>query len=159
MRSRFPTWEECAAALAPPELVGMQLERIEVGMRRRHPDWPESGIKGALACYEVRADGTVAPWLTRDRHMRILRELWAHSPTDLYPRLRVNALLAPCAPHEETGRASARVRAKRASVQRIAASHRRVRVHWFHADHDVHAQRPDEVAELFHARVEDGFFG
>lgn len=158
LRNRFPTWEECATALAPPELTGLPFDRIAIGVRRRHPDWPESGIEGALACYEVRDDGTVAPWLTRDRHMRILRELWAHRPTDLYPRLPMNALLAPCEPRDEADRLSARIRGKRAAVERIAASHRRVRVHWFHADHDVHAQHPNEVADLLHTHVDEGFF-
>lgn len=157
LRDRFPTWEECAAALAPPQLAGMPLARLQEGMRRRHPDWPPSGIAGALACFEVGRDGTVAPWLTRERHMRILRELWAHQPTELYPRLALNALLVPCEPAGATSRASGRVGAKRAAVQRIAASNRRVRVQWFEADHDVHAQRPDDVAQLFHQLVAEGF--
>lgn len=157
MADRLPTWEECAAALAPPELTGTPLERMREGMRRRRADWPQSGIEGALACFEVRADGTVAPWLTRERHMRILRELWAHRPTDLYPRLGVNALLVPCEPADATNRASGRVRAKRSAVERIAAGNPRVRVRWFQADHDVHAQRPDEVARLLHDAVADGF--
>ena len=158
LRSRFPTWDECAAALAPPELAGTAVERIQTGVRRRHPDWPESGIAGALACYEERADGTVAPWLTRERHMRILRELWAHRPTELYPRLGVNTMLVPCEPADPTGRASGRARAKRAGVVRIAALNRRVRVQWFQADHDVHAQHPGQIAELLHAQIESGFF-
>jgi pimeloyl-ACP methyl ester carboxylesterase len=155
---RFPTWEACAQTLAPPALEGVPFERMEAGARRRHPDWPESGFAGALACYEVRADGTIAPWLTRDRHMMILRELWAHRPTELYPRLRVGAVIAPCIPADAVGQASARVRSKRAAVARIAALNRGLRVHWFEADHDVHAQHPDAVAQLLLDHVENGFF-
>lgn len=158
LRDRFPLWEDCAAALAPPELAGTPAQRMETGLRRRHPDWPETGITGALACYEVRPDGTVAPWLTRDRHMQILKELWQHRPTELYPRLRPNALLVPCEPGDAAARGSRRARAKRAAVERIASSHRRVRVQWFQADHDVHAQYPAEVARLLHDQIENGFF-
>ena len=41
-------------------------------IRAMHPDWPETGIPGTLANVEVRADGTIAPWLTLDRHLAIL---------------------------------------------------------------------------------------
>ena len=32
-------------------------------------DWPEEGRAGTLANFEVRDDGTVAPWLTFERHL------------------------------------------------------------------------------------------
>ena len=62
--SGFADWDACLAALAPPRLVGRPVVDIERHIRSGHPDWPESGIRGTLANFEVRADGTVAPWLT-----------------------------------------------------------------------------------------------
>ena len=56
-------------------------------LRRMHPDWPESGIEGTLACFETRDDGTVAPWLTLDRHLSVLRGLWEHRPSARFPRI------------------------------------------------------------------------
>lgn len=60
----FPDWDACRVALAPPRLAGRRFSEIEGYIRSAHPDWPESGIRGTLANFEVRADGTVAPWLT-----------------------------------------------------------------------------------------------
>jgi hypothetical protein len=32
------------------------------------------------------------------------------------------------------------------------------RTHWFSAEHDVHAQHPDQVAAVLVAALDDGFF-
>ena len=56
-------------ALAPPRLVGRPLTEIEGYVRSSHADWPETGIPGTLANFEVRPDGTIAPWLTYERHL------------------------------------------------------------------------------------------
>ncbi|MBV9254611.1 MAG: alpha/beta fold hydrolase, partial [Actinobacteria bacterium] len=69
----FPEWEACGAAMRPPPTTGTPLADLEQMLRGLHPDWPESGIAGMLANWEVRADGTVAPWLTLERHLLILR--------------------------------------------------------------------------------------
>ena len=59
----FADWAACRAALSPPRLAGRRLAEIEGYMRSAHPDWPETGIRGVLANFELRPDGTVAPWL------------------------------------------------------------------------------------------------
>jgi len=33
------------------------------------------------------------------------------------------------------------------------------RVRWFTGDHDIHAQRPTELADAMHEMTADGFFG
>ena len=91
----FPDWEACLRTLAPPRLVGRPLAEIEGYLRSAHTDWPETGIRGSLANFEVRPDGTVAPWLTYDRHVAILRGLWEHHPSAVYPRVAAPVLLAP----------------------------------------------------------------
>jgi len=48
--------------------------------------------------------------------------------------------------------------AKRQSVGAAEAAIPKVRTHWMRGDHDLHAQHPDEMAELLHAAVDDGFF-
>ena len=50
-----------------------RLAEIEGYIRSAHADWPETGIRGTLANFEVRTDGTVAPWLTYERHLAVLR--------------------------------------------------------------------------------------
>ncbi len=93
MSRRFPEWEEAAATLAPPMLTGIPATEIEAYLRRAHGDWPEAGIQGALANFARRDNGTVAPWLSRNRHMVILRELWAHHPSALFPDLETPVIL------------------------------------------------------------------
>ena len=142
----FPAWEACAAALAPPNLVGTPLVIMESHIRSAHPDWPESGIAGTLANMEVRPDGTVAPWLTRARHMAILRGLWEHDPHAAYPRIEVPVVLAPArSERDDHARAITRASHVEAALNEIPDA----RVVWFDgADHDIHAQRPVELAAL-----------
>lgn len=150
--SGFADWDACLAALAPPRLVGRPVVDIERHIRSGHPDWPESGIRGTLANFEVRADGTVAPWLTYDRHIAILRGLWDDHPTARYAEVRVPTLLVAAGP-EDREPASKRI-AVEAAVRTIP----RARVVWMDGDHDLHAQHPGPLADLFHAAVVDGFF-
>lgn len=154
LADRFSDWDACWAALAPPLTEGLPRSEIDRSLRRAHPDWPETGIAGALASFEVRADGTVAPWLTRERHRLILRELYGHRPSTRFPVLTVPVLLIPA----DTG-AEAWTADKRAAVARAEAAASRVRTHWFaRADHDIHAQFPGELAELLHRHTTAGFF-
>jgi pimeloyl-ACP methyl ester carboxylesterase len=142
---RFPTWEEAAAAMAPPDLTGLPLARLEEGLRTAHPDWPETGIAGVLTCFEEQPDGTVRPRLSRDNHMKILRQLWEHHPSTLYAGLKVPVLLIPADDGHGAWAAD-----KRAAIDEAAAAIPQVEVRWFDADHDVHAQRPAEVARAIH---------
>ena len=153
--SRFATFEDCAAVMSPPRTTGLAFEEIDAMLRGRHPDWPESGIEGALACFERREDGTVAPWLSFDRHLAILRAMWEQRITEVLPRVSVPTLLLPC----DDGGAPDRQRQKRAAVATAESRLPVSRTHWFSADHDVHAQHPDQVAAVLVAALDDGFFG
>lgn len=154
LSGRFPTWEACAAALAPPQLAGTPAGRFEAAVRAAHPTWPESGIRGTLANFEVRADGTVAPWLSYSHHMEILRHLYDHRPSTRYPQLAVPVLLVPADNGDTSWSAD-----KRAGVEAALAALPVARARWFSpADHDIHAQFPDELAKVLHDAVTDGFF-
>lgn len=154
LSERFPDWAECARVLAPPRLVGTPAAEVEAYARRAHPDWPETGIRGLLANFEVRPDGTVAPWLTYDRHMAILRGLWEHRPSTRLETLPVPLLLVPAGGDDDAAAE------KRAVVERAIRLAPRARVRWFPAaDHDIHAQHPGELARVLHDAVIDGFLG
>ena len=149
----FPDWESCRSALAPPRLVGRPLTEVEGYVRSAHADWPETGIRGALANFEVRPDGTIAPWLTlRASYPRAARPLGPPAVAAL-PDGRVPVLLVPA----DSGRAIDAER-KRTQVDAAAGRDPAARVRWFAGDHDIHAQHPDEVADLMHRAVVDGFF-
>lgn len=149
----FPDWEACRSALAPPRLAGRPLTEIEAYIRSAHPDWPESGIQGTLANFEVRRDGTIAPWLTYEHHIAVLRGLWDHHPSQRYPTLTVPVLLMAVASPE--GEPTER---KRAEVADALAAIPSARARWFTGDHDIHAQRPGEVADEMRAAITEGFF-
>ena len=142
LASRFPDWSACVRQLTPPTTVGMASALLEQRLRDAHPDWPESGIQGVLACFEVRDDGTVAPWLTLERHLSVLRGLWEHHPSSRYPEVRVPVLLVPArrpGGGDDFGTAGAVALAEQA----LPVS----RTTWLEGDHDLHAQHPDLVAE------------
>jgi len=150
----FPDWEACRSALEPPRLAGRRREEIESYIRSAHRDWPESGILGTLANFEVRPDGTVAPWLTFDHHITVLRGLWEHHPSRRYAEVPVPVLLVPA----DSGDPDWTER-KHRDVEGAAEAIRNARIHWFAGDHDIHAQHPDELAGVMHQLTTDGFFG
>ena len=153
LRGQFPDWDACRTALAPPRLAGRRLEEIEGYVRSSHPDWPETGIRGTLANFEVRADGTVAPWLTFDHHITVLRGLWDHHPTGRYADVHVPVLLAPAESRDQEW-----IRRKREATDTALGALDDARLHWFVGDHDIHAQHPDELSGVMHGMTTDGFF-
>jgi pimeloyl-ACP methyl ester carboxylesterase len=143
LADRFPDWNECATRLAPPELVGTPLTQMRSWMTSAHPDWSAQAIDGTLANFEVRGDGTVIPWLSRDRHMAILRALWGHDPVACFARFsKPSALLV-------AGSRADWAHDKASGVKVcVDASPVPVSVEWFDgADHDLHAQHPVRTAE------------
>lgn len=149
----FPTWESCKAALAPPVLEGMPAARLEAAIRSAHPSWPEAGIRGTMANFEVRADGTIRPWLSHDRHLSILRSLYEHQPRDRYEAVRAPVLLAPAGGPDDPPR---RGWDQTEAVTEAEAALADARVRWFPgADHDLHAQHPAELAEALLALAAD----
>jgi len=138
----FPDWDACRAALAPPHLAGRRYAEIDSYIRSAHPDWPEAGIQGVLANFERRPDGTIAPWLTFDRHIAVLRGLWEHRPAERYSEIEAPVLLMPVDSGDP-----ARTGRKRTDVDDAVRWIPRARVRWFQGDHDVHAQHPDHVAD------------
>jgi pimeloyl-ACP methyl ester carboxylesterase len=154
MADRFADWPTCEAALAPPPLDGVRSEDFERHLRSQHPDWPESGIAGSLANVEVRVDGTIRPWLKRRHHMTILRQLWEHRPSGLYPDLAVPVVLVPA----EDPQNARWMAAKREDADRAVKAIPRSVTRWIRGDHDLHAQHPDLVAELIDGATDGTLF-
>jgi len=155
LQDRFPVWDDAAAAMAPPKLIGTPFDRMQEWMASSNPDWPEEGRLGQLANFEVRDDGTIAPWLTFERHLQVLRGLWEHQPSALYPEVNTPLLMIPA----DTGDV-AWTSSKRQAVDAAIAALPHGRAEWFSpAHHDVHAQHPAKVADLLHrASTEADFF-
>jgi pimeloyl-ACP methyl ester carboxylesterase len=144
LAARFETFEEAERVLSPPRIAGTAADTLEARVREWHPDWPEEGIRATMANFEIRPDGTVAPFLTLGRHIEILRTMWSSRPGDLYGRIGVPVLLMPA---ESAGVDPTLAAEKRDGVAAAAAALPDAEVRWFSpADHDVHAQHPKEVA-------------
>lgn len=152
LRSRFPDWEQAKEVLAPPRTAGMRAEDLEAMVRSSHPAWPESGIQGVLACFERRDDGTVAPWLTFDRHLTVLRGLWEHDPLARLDEVTVPVLLIPADSGAESSWAHDKSEVVSAAEERLGG---RVRTRWLAGHHDLHAEQPDAVASLLLEALED----
>lgn len=154
LASKFPEWADCEAVLAPPRFAGTALRQFEGWIRSAHNDWPETGINGTLANVEVHPDGTVSPWLTFERHIKVLRGLWEHQPYERLVDVRDPVMWMPA----DSGDV-AWTRDKRSGLERAAALLQHTRVEWFSpADHDLHAQHPHRVADLLIDGVDSGFF-
>jgi pimeloyl-ACP methyl ester carboxylesterase len=154
LATKFPDWDDAAVALAPPRLAGTPLDQITRWLETSAADWPEAGRQGTLANFEVRDDGTIAPWLTFDRHLMVLRGLWEHQPSARYPDVGVPTLLIGA----DTGDV-AWSHSKHEAVDHALASLPTGRAEWFSpAHHDVHAQHPGPVATLLHRAVSEPDF-
>jgi len=150
----FPEWSECERTLAPPRLAGMEATRLRSFVRGAHHDWSEEAIDGTMANMEHFADGTIAPWLTFDRHITVLRGLWEHSPTSLFPVISVPVMFTPASKTDDE-----MTKKKRISHQHALETIARCRVEWFEpADHDLHAQFPERFAATVHKAIQEGFF-
>jgi pimeloyl-ACP methyl ester carboxylesterase len=136
--ARFATLDEALVELRPPyeRFEGTPLRAQEALLRRVHPDWPEMSIQGALASYEVDEDGGVRNRLRWSQHRQILTAMWQHPPSIRWPNIRIPVLLLM---------ASKRMKQGVKAAQALLAD---VEVVWFEgADHDLHAQKPEEVAD------------
>lgn len=150
----FPRWEDCAEVMSPPSLIGMKAERLRSYIRNAHPDWSEEGIDGQMHNMEVLDDGTIRPWLTLDRHLKVLHGLWQHTPSSLWSQIQVPVMFTPAAKSNDDFTKRKREQLTVAHQQLAAC-----RVEWFEpADHDLHAQFPERFALVIHDAITSEFF-
>jgi pimeloyl-ACP methyl ester carboxylesterase len=144
LQEKWPSWPECAAALAPPPLEGRPPEEVEAEIRKAHPTWSDWGVEATMANLAVSKFLGVKPLLTRESHMRLLESLWRQRPSTMLASLRVPLLLLLADAGDGT---PAVTEAQAARAQAAGAT-----VRWFSpADHDLHVERPAEVADEVHA--------
>lgn len=142
-RDQFATIEEGLAKTALPPVAGMPLPRVAGYLRGSHPVWSEQRLAGALSAFDVNLDGTVAWRLTDARSEALFRSLWETSVADSWPAVHVPAVVAVA----DTGDAHWTA-AKRAAEPEIRRAIPDVRMEWFTAEHELHADLPQEIADL-----------
>ena len=143
------TWERARQELAPPQLDG--LTRDELLARASQGDlggiWSPAVADALLGHFEQLSDGRVRPWLRREHHMRILRALWEHHPSQLWSRLRCPVLMVPARRPNAEGRQAEMLAAKEAAVNLAESRLTRGQTLWMEDSiHDIPLQRPAELA-------------
>lgn len=141
---RFATFDDCWAALAPPLFDQMHVDALTRRLAEAHPDWSDEGLAATMANFEMLDDGAVRPWLRRDHHREIVRSLFAGEPAALFPQIEVPVLLVPVVadPPDEVDVA------KRAAIAEAASLLPNAVIRWYiGADHDVHVQHPQQIAD------------
>ncbi len=139
LQSRWPIWQECADLLAPPRTAGTALSAVQGWITDAHPDWPAEGIAGALACFEVREDGTVAPWLSFENHLQVLRGLWECDTAALRRSVTQHVVLLTADDGQDTERGDLTTAAGQLADGEVVL---------MVGDHDLHAQHPTAVAKV-----------
>lgn len=142
LRSEFPDWAACEAALRPPDIDGLPAAQLDAMLRSTHPDWSEAAIRATMANLRVWPDGTLSRRLAIPRHMQIVRSMWEHAPAQWYPAVTAHALLIPAMPADPAAAARKRAQVAAAASALPAATIRE----YPGADHDLHAQHPKELA-------------
>lgn len=138
LSDRFPTFDACWDALAPPRFDHLSAAQLEERSLGWSADWPEEGRHGALANFMLSEDGTVRPRLTRDHHRSIVRSLWADDPRPLYARVQVPTILMAAVESVPAGETA---------VTQALDAIPDAQISWYvGAHHDLHAQDPDRCA-------------
>lgn len=143
-------WPTAKRQLAPPHLAGMPVEgfRAMIGsFFAGAVDVTPQIEEIVLSVMRIRKNATIAPYLSRANHLRILRAIWEQDPNDLFARLRVPTLAILTVGSGDPAQAAWET-SKRASVAAVkrAAEPATVRVSWIRGIHDVPLQHPDRLA-------------
>jgi pimeloyl-ACP methyl ester carboxylesterase len=146
------TWERVSELLAPPPLSGMSrealIQRLTDPARRWRPD--EQAIDITLANFDIRADGSVLPRLSREHHMLLLRALYDFRTYQALERVRCPTLVVsarPPAPRRFEEEAHLKLKAK--GMDRAKRSMVDLEAEWMEDTvHDIPLQRPAELASL-----------
>jgi len=134
LRSRFPTWEACRAALRPADIPPVTRAVMRGYLRDAHPGWSDEGIEATLGNFR-EIGGLMERALPIPHHMDIVHNLWEHDPRPLYQAsTRPSAVIAatPTTDHIEV-----------AADLVIAMP----------GDHDLHVEQPDRVADFLLERT------
>jgi pimeloyl-ACP methyl ester carboxylesterase len=148
------TWETVSQQLRPPNLLGTPRAQLIERFRSFHPSWDTEQIEMQMGNYETLEDGTIRPWLTLDRHMQILRALWDQRPSELSARVGVPVLVAVADTQDEERRR----RRDEELAKLLPRLQRGEARHFPGAPHDIHVDRPQELADWMLAALDRGFF-
>ncbi len=143
-------WPSTEKFLEPPDLIGTPVDEFRANMKMwMGTTWSPEAEAITLRNFEVRADGTIAPWLRKSNHMQVVRAIWEHRPSELWARVQCPVLMIPAVapePHDERTRDT--LENKRRNVALAEERLKQGQTIWMNDTiHDIPLQRPAELAQ------------
>jgi pimeloyl-ACP methyl ester carboxylesterase len=142
--------DETLERLAPPRLAGMPRAAFLERLRTRWAGdlWSQAVEDTIMGNFAVDAEDRIAPHLTYENHLKVVRALWEQRPTQLFARVACPTLIVPAEPPAPLDEQAAQLlERKRSSVAIAEVAIPRARVVWAHASvHDVQLHHPAWLA-------------
>ncbi|MFG2007406.1 alpha/beta fold hydrolase [Spirillospora sp. NPDC048911] len=118
-------------------------DAMRAHLRHMHPGWSERAIEAQVADMRAGPDGSLVPRLSRHQLASILESVWEDDPRRWLSTVTVPVMLLPATRPETPGGA----RQWRQWVAGAAAALSRPTIRWYeNADHHVHCEQPDRLA-------------
>ena len=130
-------WE----ALRPPALAGRPAQEVRAMIAESVDGWPAGALDAQMGNFEIFGDGTLAPHLQLADHRQIVEAMLASDPSSVYDQVTPPVLLLPVR-GGSGGWAERKVTAVAEALDRLPDG----RAQWFDGAHDIHLQRPADVA-------------
>ncbi len=143
-------WPTTEKFLEPPDLMGTPVDEFRAGMKMWIGSaWSPEAEAITLQNFEVRADGTIAPWLRKSNHMQVVRAIWEHRPSELWTRVQCPVLMIPAvAPEPHDARTRDTLENKHRNIALAEQHLKRSQTIWMtDTIHDIPLQRPAELAQ------------
>ncbi len=143
--------EETLTRLAPPRLAGTPRETFLGRIRLRLPDDMQNPQVEAIymANFSVDAEDRIAPHLSYENHMQIVRAMWEQRPTQLFGRVTCPALLIQVAPEILDDQTAQWMKLKRRHVEQAELLLPNNRIIWLNNTiHDISLHQPDVLARM-----------
>lgn len=142
--------DEALHRLAPPRLAGTPraafVARLRSGWMAHM--WSQEAEDAVMGNFAIDEEERIAPHLTFEHHLQIVRAIWEQRPTSLFARVACPALIIPAElpPADEQARQLQELR--REGVARAASEIAGARVVWAHNSvHDVPLHHPAWLAD------------
>lgn len=152
------TWETISKQLAPPRLAGMSLDLFMTKIREWTAPWKpdEAVFPIILANFDIDENDIIAPHLTYERHMCILREIWEFQTYQRFKQVRCPVLMVPATSSEpHTPEEKNFLAAKEHGIALAQKSIQQLKINWMiDTIHDIPLQRPADLANLVSSFVE-----
>ncbi len=149
----FPgaTWETMRERLTPPHLDGLPLDDFLARLNAHNPVWQpdDRAVQIILANFKVSDDETIAPRLSFEHHLQIVRAMWDFKTYTHYARLKCPVLMIPAIPGPQAPpRDQEYLTFKERGLKRAAELIPQVQIERMqNSIHDIPLQHPQALAQ------------